>query len=54
MLRIVHELSDWVVTVDRNAGIEFFDAPHDEPTIYETYVIDCVPERDVASFLSVT
>lgn len=46
MLRIVHRLSDWVITVDRNAGIEFFDAPHDEPTIYETYVIDCVPERD--------
>jgi len=46
MLRIVHELSDWVITVDRNAGVEFFDAPHDEPAIYETYVIDCVPERD--------
>ena len=46
MLRIVHQLSDWVITVDRNAGIEFFDAPHDEPGIYETYVIDCVPERD--------
>ncbi|MEJ7593989.1 MAG: hypothetical protein WKF77_20815 [Planctomycetaceae bacterium] len=46
MLRIVHQLSDWVITVDRNAGIEFFDAPKDEPRIYETYVIDCVPERD--------
>ena len=46
MLRIVHQLSDWVITIDRNAGIEFFDAPKDEPTIYETYVIDCVPERD--------
>ncbi|MCF7960592.1 MAG: hypothetical protein K9M08_07605 [Pirellula sp.] len=46
MLQIVHQLSDWVITVDRNAGIEFFDAPHDEPGIYETYVIDCVPERD--------
>ena len=46
MLRIVHQLSDWVITVDRNAGIEFFDAPKDEPGIYETYVIDCVPERD--------
>ena len=45
-LRIVHQLSDWVITVDRNAGIEFFDAPREEPTIYETYVIDCVPERD--------
>ncbi|MDA1054573.1 MAG: hypothetical protein O3C40_29430 [Planctomycetota bacterium] len=45
-LRVVHELSDWVITVDRNAGIEYFDAPRDEPAIYETYVIDCVPERD--------
>lgn len=46
MLRIIHKLSDWVITVDRNAGIEFFDAPREEPSIYETYVIDCVPERD--------
>lgn len=46
MLDVVHERSDWVITVDRNAGIEFFDAPHDQPGIYETYVIDCVPERD--------
>jgi DNA phosphorothioation-dependent restriction protein DptH len=46
MLRIVHHLSDWVITVDRNSGIEFFDAPKDEPGIYEAYVIDCVPERD--------
>jgi len=45
-LRLVHALSDWVITVDRNAGIEYFDAPRDEPSIYETYVIDCVPERD--------
>ncbi|WP_417381895.1 ATP-binding protein [Gimesia sp.] len=46
MLRTIHKLSDWVITVDRNTGVEFFDAPHDEPSIYETYVIDCVPERD--------
>ena len=46
MLRIVHHLSDWVITIDRNSGIEFFDAPKDEPRIYEAYVIDCVPERD--------
>jgi len=45
-LRRIHELSDCVITVDRNAGIEFFDAPRDEPGIYEAYVIDCVPERD--------
>ncbi|MHC2068133.1 ATP-binding protein [Bremerella sp. T1] len=46
MLKVVHRLADWVITVDRNAGVEFFDAPRDEPSIYETYVIDCVPERD--------
>ena len=55
MLRIVHQVSDWVITVDRNAGIEFFDAPHDEPGIYETYVIDCVPERnDLGSLQMIT
>ncbi len=46
MLEKVHQLSDWVITIDRNAGIEYFDAPRDEPSIYETFVIDCVPERD--------
>jgi DNA helicase HerA-like ATPase len=44
-VRRLHELSDWVITVDRNAGIEYFDAPQDAAGIYETYVIDCVPER---------
>lgn len=44
-VRRLHELSDWVVTVDRNAGIEYFDAPSDATEVYETYVIDCVPER---------
>lgn len=44
-LRRLHELSDWVITVDRNAGIEYFDAPRDAPDVYERYVIDCVPER---------
>lgn len=44
-VRRLHELSDWVITVDRNAGIEYFDAPHDAAEVYETYVIDCVPER---------
>lgn len=44
-VRRLHELSDWVVTVDRNAGIEYFDAPRDAEEVYDTYVIDCVPER---------
>ena len=44
-VRRLHELSDWVITVDRNAGIEYFDAPRAAADVYETYVIDCVPER---------
>ena len=42
----LHRLSDWVVTLDRNAGIEYFDSPNDNPEIYDAYVIDCVPERE--------
>ena len=45
-LRNLHGLCDWVVTLDRNAGIEYFDSPHAHPAIYDAYVIDCVPERD--------
>ena len=45
-LRKLHALSDWVVTLDRNAGIEYFDSPRDNPSIYDAYVIDCVPERE--------
>jgi DNA phosphorothioation-dependent restriction protein DptH len=44
-VRRLHELSDWVLTVDRNAGVEYFDAPREAAGIYEAYVIDCVPER---------
>ena len=32
--------------MDRNAGIEYFDSPRDNQTIYDAYVIDCVPERE--------
>ena len=45
-IRTLHRLCDWVVTLDRNAGIEYFDSPRDNPDIYEAYVIDCVPERE--------
>ena len=45
-LRQLHRLCDWVVTVDRNAGIEYFDSPRDNREIYDAYVIDCVPERE--------
>lgn len=41
----LHEHSDWVVTVERNACIEYFDAPAQLPDVYERFVIDAVPER---------
>ncbi len=45
-LRHLHGLCDWVITLDRNAGVEYFDSPRDNPEIYEAYVIDFVPERE--------
>ena len=45
-LKKIHQLCDWVITLDRNAGIEYFDSPRDNRTIYDAYVIDCVPERE--------
>ena len=45
-IRELHRLCDWVVTLDRNAGIEYFDSPRDNRDIYDAYVINCVPERE--------
>ncbi|MBF0555151.1 MAG: hypothetical protein HQK96_11450 [Nitrospirae bacterium] len=45
-LKTLHSLCDWVITLDRNAGIEYFDSPADNKDIYDSYVIDCVPERE--------
>ena len=45
-LRDLHRRCDWVITLDRNAGIEYFDSPRDNKDIYDAYVIDCVPERE--------
>ena len=45
-LEHLHRLSDWVVTLDRNAGLEYFDSPRENREIYDAYVIDCVPERE--------
>ena len=42
----LHERSDWVVTIDRNAGLEYFDAPRERPDVFDRFVIDAVPERD--------
>jgi DNA phosphorothioation-dependent restriction protein DptH len=51
MLATLHRLCDWVVTVDRHAGVEYFDSPRELPRLYEAYLIDCVPERDDLGFL---
>ena len=41
----LHERCDWVITIDRNAGLEYFDAPKQFSDVYERFVIDAVPER---------
>ena len=46
MLDKLHRLCDWVISVDRNAGVEYFDSPRDSPAVYDAYLIDAVPERD--------
>jgi DNA phosphorothioation-dependent restriction protein DptH len=45
-LEALHRYCDWVVTVDRNAGVEYFDSPLAVPAVYDAYLIDAVPERD--------
>jgi len=47
----LHKISDWVLTIDRNAGVEYFDSPQEKPNIYEAYIIDCIPEREDLGFL---
>lgn len=47
----LHHLCDWVITIDRNAGIEYFDSPKGNFTVYEAYIIECVPAREDLGFL---
>ncbi|WP_338585926.1 hypothetical protein [Pseudomonas sp. MAG733B] len=48
MLHQVHEVSDWVLTIDRNLGIEFFD--HRRHSTRPDYLIDHSP--DMANTMS--
>ncbi|MER9403660.1 ATP-binding protein [Mesorhizobium caraganae] len=51
----LHERSDWVITLDRNAALDYFDSPRRSPDAYERFVIDTVPERtDLAAMQLVT
>jgi DNA phosphorothioation-dependent restriction protein DptH len=41
----IHECSDWVLTIDRNFGIEYFDNPRSAPGVtVHSYLIDYTPE----------
>ncbi|MBK1650310.1 ATP-binding protein [Rhabdochromatium marinum] len=51
LLQQLHAHCDWVITADRNAGIEYFDSPQTLPAIYRAFIIDCVPERDDLGFM---
>jgi DNA phosphorothioation-dependent restriction protein DptH len=48
LLHQVHEISDWVLTIDRNLGIEFFD--HRRHPTRPDYLIDHSP--DIANAMS--
>ena len=47
LIHKVHTVSDWVVTVDRNFGVEFFDRPRSEDR--PEYLVDHSPNLDVTS-----
>ena len=42
LISLVHQVSDWVFTVDRNFGLEYLDNPYDE--YCPVYLIDYQPE----------
>jgi DNA phosphorothioation-dependent restriction protein DptH len=43
LISLVHEVSDWVFTIDRNFGLEYLDDPYD--TENPVYVIDQEPDQ---------
>jgi DNA phosphorothioation-dependent restriction protein DptH len=44
LINHVHEHSDWVFTIDRNFGIEYFDNPRTGGGAVRSYLIDYTPE----------
>ena len=49
----LHTLCDWVITADRNAGIEYYDSPKELAEPFQCFIIDCVPERDDLGFMQI-
>lgn len=47
LLHFIHDVSDWVLTIDRHLGIEFFD--HGEQEDRPEYLIDFVPGNVTSS-----
>jgi DNA phosphorothioation-dependent restriction protein DptH len=43
ILSKIHEMSDWVFTIDRNFGIEYFDNPSGANPFLKSYLIDYTP-----------
>ena len=53
MLSLVHDVSDWVVTFDKNMGPEFYDMPC--KTGEQPYLLDYIPSAElngISSFLT--
>ena len=44
LINDIHEHSDWVFTIDRNFGIEYFDNPRSGGGAVRSYLIDYIPE----------
>ncbi len=44
-LERLHARSDWVITLDRHAVLDYLDAPRRDTDVYERFVIDAVPDR---------
>ena len=43
-LNKLHRLCDRVLTLDRNAGIEYFDSPRNDRHAYDNHAVDCLPD----------
>ncbi len=41
----LHRLCDRVITLDRNAGVEYFDSPREDRETYDNHAVDCIPQR---------
>ena len=43
-LNKLHRLCDRVLTLDRNAGVEYFDSPRNDRHAYDNHAVDCLPD----------